>query len=273
MLQQTQSATAIRLRKASTGINPRLEHRIFASRGQIRAGNAKFLRYGGNSALGRQNSCVTGANPRWEHRISASRGQIRAGNAKFLRHGGISFWFSLRDARISAGRYFFSRQCENQRQWYYALMDYGADLKKRGENPSRRNATYTKQSAFSGSVRQARGAIIRQLSAGVATIAEIAEREHIDTARLEVAAKAIACRTSYSRRRRWLFACVTGTKKRYTLKNNGIIIRLFYGKSQSWSTVCFCLLKKCLILYILPFSISYCFCIKRKFIALCFVCA
>ena len=90
MLQQTQSATAIRLRKASTGINPHWEHRIFASRGQIRAGNAKFLRHGGNSALGTQNSCVTGATPRWEGKILASRGQIRAGNTEFLRHGGKS---------------------------------------------------------------------------------------------------------------------------------------------------------------------------------------
>ena len=126
MLQQTQTAKAIRLRRVSTGINPRWkrknscatgatprwEHKISASRGQIRAGKAKFVRHGDKSTLGTQNFCVTGATPRWEHRIFASRGQIRAGNTEFLRHGGISFWFSLRDARISAECYFFSRQCE-----------------------------------------------------------------------------------------------------------------------------------------------------------------
>ena len=82
----------------------------------------------------------------------------------------------------------------NPRLWYYALMDYGADLKKRGENPSRKSKSYTKQSTFTGSLRQARGAILRQLTktehggAGL-TLEEIAESEQIDLARLAVAAE------------------------------------------------------------------------------------
>ena len=54
---------------------------------------------------------------------------------------------------------------ENPRLWYYALMDYGAELKKKTVNPNRKSKHYTKQSKFEGSVRQARGAVIRTLTA------------------------------------------------------------------------------------------------------------
>jgi A/G-specific adenine glycosylase len=61
----------------------------------------------------------------------------------------------------------------NPRTWYYALMDYGAVLKKTG-NPGRRSAHYTRQSAFIGSFRQARGKVIRTLaSMGPSNIEEI----------------------------------------------------------------------------------------------------
>ncbi len=53
---------------------------------------------------------------------------------------------------------------ENPRLWYYALMDYGAELKKTVKNPNRKSKHYAKQSKFEGSVRQARGAILRQLT-------------------------------------------------------------------------------------------------------------
>ena len=52
----------------------------------------------------------------------------------------------------------------NPRVWYYALMDYGAELKKKTVNPNRKSRHYTKQSKFEGSVRQARGAVIRTLT-------------------------------------------------------------------------------------------------------------
>ncbi len=51
---------------------------------------------------------------------------------------------------------------KNYREWYYALFDYGVYL-KRGVNPSRRSAHYTKQSPFAGSHRQKRAAILRSL--------------------------------------------------------------------------------------------------------------
>lgn len=79
---------------------------------------------------------------------------------------------------------------ERPREWYYALMDYGATVKRRTENPSRRSASYAKQSKFEGSLRQARGAILRQLSKnGSASLAEIATAEHIDMKRLSSAAQ------------------------------------------------------------------------------------
>jgi len=53
---------------------------------------------------------------------------------------------------------------ENPRIWYYALMDYGAELKRKIKNPNRKSAHYTKQTKFEGSLRQARGAILRQLT-------------------------------------------------------------------------------------------------------------
>jgi A/G-specific adenine glycosylase len=52
---------------------------------------------------------------------------------------------------------------ENPRDWYYALMDYGAWVKKTHPNPSRRSKHYTTQSPFSGSRRQLRAQILRAL--------------------------------------------------------------------------------------------------------------
>jgi len=53
--------------------------------------------------------------------------------------------------------------CDDPRTWHYALMDYGAFLKKTTPNPSRRSAHYTMQSPFNGSFRQARGMVIKAL--------------------------------------------------------------------------------------------------------------
>lgn len=50
------------------------------------------------------------------------------------------------------------------REWYYALMDYGAMLKKRNHDLNTRSVHYSRQSRFEGSTRQVRGRIIRLLS-------------------------------------------------------------------------------------------------------------
>jgi A/G-specific adenine glycosylase len=52
------------------------------------------------------------------------------------------------------------------RTWYYALMDYGADLKRRLGNPNARSAHYARQSPFADSHRRIRGAILRELGKG-----------------------------------------------------------------------------------------------------------
>ncbi len=50
------------------------------------------------------------------------------------------------------------------REWYSALMDYGAHLKRSGISHNTRSTTYVKQSGFQGSLREARGAILRALA-------------------------------------------------------------------------------------------------------------
>lgn len=50
---------------------------------------------------------------------------------------------------------------EDPREWYYALLDYGAHLKSIMPNPSRRSKHYTKQSTFEGSKRQKRAELVR----------------------------------------------------------------------------------------------------------------
>ena len=51
------------------------------------------------------------------------------------------------------------------RAWYYALLDYGAWLKRSIPNPSRRSAGHVRQSRFEGSHRQKRAELLRVLLA------------------------------------------------------------------------------------------------------------
>jgi A/G-specific adenine glycosylase len=73
----------------------------------------------------------------------------------------------------------------NPRKWYNALMDYGVMLKKIVENPSRRSAHYQKQSAFQGSDRQVRGAVLRILSEGDTTAAVLQKNLSVEPERLK----------------------------------------------------------------------------------------
>ena len=57
---------------------------------------------------------------------------------------------------------------KNPREWYYALIDYGAmlgRLRRAKENPNRRSRHYTMQSKFEGSDRQIRGRFLRLMLA------------------------------------------------------------------------------------------------------------
>jgi A/G-specific adenine glycosylase len=49
------------------------------------------------------------------------------------------------------------------RPWYYALMDYGAMLKRAAPNPNRRSAHHQRQAPFADSDRQIRGLILKAL--------------------------------------------------------------------------------------------------------------
>lgn len=76
------------------------------------------------------------------------------------------------------------------REWYSALMDYGSYLKKLHPNPSRKSKHHVKQSKFEGSLRQARGAIVRRLSRGIAN--ESTLRSEISGVRFQTALRGLA---------------------------------------------------------------------------------
>lgn len=54
---------------------------------------------------------------------------------------------------------------DDPRSWYYALLDYGAFLKRTLPNPSRRSREHARQSRFEGSHRQKRAEVVRILLA------------------------------------------------------------------------------------------------------------
>ena len=76
---------------------------------------------------------------------------------------------------------------KNPREWYAALMDYGAHLKRTLPNPSRKSAHHTTQSRFKGSLREARGAILKTLATKHISEKELQEKTGIEKGRLEKA--------------------------------------------------------------------------------------
>lgn len=83
------------------------------------------------------------------------------------------------------------------RHWYAALMDYGTHLKSVLPNPTRRSKHYSKQSSFSGSNRQLRGAIVRQLTlkeqlSSAEVLATIPERQLFSKTQIKAALKKLA---------------------------------------------------------------------------------
>lgn len=55
---------------------------------------------------------------------------------------------------------------EHPREWFWALMDYGAWLKRQGASSLVSSKHYRKQSPLKGSIREVRGRIIAQLARG-----------------------------------------------------------------------------------------------------------
>lgn len=81
---------------------------------------------------------------------------------------------------------------ESPREWYYALMDYGAILSKWFPNPNRRSAHYAKQSPFENSNRQIRGKVLRWLTSnGELLVAEAPRRLDVAPERLEAVLDAL----------------------------------------------------------------------------------
>ena len=72
---------------------------------------------------------------------------------------------------------------DDPRTWYYALLDYGAYLKRTIPNPSRRSSGHTRQSRFEGSHRQKRAELLRVL---------LAHRGEPDGVRLETICEEVA---------------------------------------------------------------------------------
>jgi A/G-specific adenine glycosylase len=62
-------------------------------------------------------------------------------------------------------RPFVEAACDKDkpREWYYALMDKGAALKRHSRDITARGASYVPQTRFAGSVREVRGAILRAM--------------------------------------------------------------------------------------------------------------
>ena len=86
----------------------------------------------------------------------------------------------VRDNRLAPILDEIVKSVKSPRDWYSALMDYGAHVKKKYPNPSRRSIHHTKQSTFTGSLRQARGAILRTLVTGPANEIKLRKQSSSD---------------------------------------------------------------------------------------------
>jgi A/G-specific adenine glycosylase len=76
---------------------------------------------------------------------------------------------------------------ERPRPWYYALMDYGAMLKRTGPNANRRSAHYQRQAPFAGSDRQIRGLILKTMvESPPLTVADLVQAVGQNPARTQV---------------------------------------------------------------------------------------
>ncbi len=88
---------------------------------------------------------------------------------------------------------------ENPRIFYWALMDYGSYLKQQVGNLNKASNTYKKQSAFHGSKRQVRGAVIRELSKGSCSydaLQEIIHDERLDAVLADLQAEGLVTKQS-----------------------------------------------------------------------------
>lgn len=66
------------------------------------------------------------------------------------------------------------------RDFYWALMDYGAWLKKQGVGKITRSAHYKKQSPLKGSIREVRGRIVHELTKGDLSVVSLKRKVTAD---------------------------------------------------------------------------------------------
>lgn len=88
---------------------------------------------------------------------------------------------------LVAAAAFHPTAAADPRRWDYGLLDYGAHLKATGVNPTRRSASYSRQSAFEGSRRQKRAWIVRRVLAAPEGVEAAAVRADLDRAEAEAA--------------------------------------------------------------------------------------
>jgi A/G-specific adenine glycosylase len=69
---------------------------------------------------------------------------------------------------------------EHPREWYWAIMDYGSNLKKQRIGQNSKSSHYTKQSPLKGSVREVRGAILKALISKESTERELVQQLKAD---------------------------------------------------------------------------------------------
>jgi A/G-specific adenine glycosylase len=82
------------------------------------------------------------------------------------------------------------------REFYWAMMDYGSSLKRRGVKLNAHSAHYVRQGKFEGSARQLRGAILRELLKKPLAIAQLTKnlarkRGEVETQLRRLAAEGI----------------------------------------------------------------------------------
>ena len=86
---------------------------------------------------------------------------------------------------LVAAAAFHPAAAADPRRWYYGLLDYGAHLKATGVNPTRRSASYSRQSAFEGSRRQKRAWIVRRVLAAPEGVGAAAVRADLNRVEVE----------------------------------------------------------------------------------------
>ena len=84
---------------------------------------------------------------------------------------------------------------ENPRQFYWAVMDYGAQLKKQGKGQLARSMSHKKQARFAGSRRQLRGRVLRELQSAspmpLVTLRETLQDSRLDAVLDDLAAESL----------------------------------------------------------------------------------